>query len=320
MKKMMMIALCILALAGLVMAQTYTGGATGGFTGIDKLGAHQNGGRGCVGCHAPHSGAWGNGGNAIGGTVTMSDTGNVALWGQDIGPLYTLASINTGGGDFDVNISATASEAVYSGVILCLSCHDGNVARGGMMQNASYEQTLAGFPAGYGPGVIPTLLGNDKSGTAGNYLNDHPIGEKANIGALGLGSRVILSTCTSHGVSSPCVAIDPANTQYTNFVTNYGAFQVPKMVLRDVTDKNSAYMTCSTCHTPHTMHIFRGTAGGVANQVLPSFFFIRAPYNPGADISAGKASSATQFCRQCHFSGAGGANESYGINTVTTAF
>ena len=30
--------------------------------GIDKLGAHQNGGRGCVGCHAPHSGGRGNGG------------------------------------------------------------------------------------------------------------------------------------------------------------------------------------------------------------------------------------------------------------------
>ena len=60
MKKIMMFALAVLVCASVAMAQTYTSGT--GITGIDKLGAHQNGGRGCVGCHAPHSGARGNGG------------------------------------------------------------------------------------------------------------------------------------------------------------------------------------------------------------------------------------------------------------------
>ena len=67
MKKAMLVVLVVLVAAAVAMAQTYyTKGS--GITGVDKLGAHQNGGRGCTGCHAPHSGAFGAGGNAITGT------------------------------------------------------------------------------------------------------------------------------------------------------------------------------------------------------------------------------------------------------------
>ena len=45
------------------------------------LGAHLNYGRGCAACHAPHSGACGNGISNIGDPTT----GNIALWGQDVG-------------------------------------------------------------------------------------------------------------------------------------------------------------------------------------------------------------------------------------------
>src|ERR1700693_4288851 len=87
MKKAMFVISIVLFLAAFAMAQTYTLGS--GLTGIDKLGAHQNGGRGCTGCHAPHSGAFGAGGNAItGGIVDTTNAGNYALWGQDLGPLY----------------------------------------------------------------------------------------------------------------------------------------------------------------------------------------------------------------------------------------
>jgi hypothetical protein len=70
------------------------------------------------------------------------------------------------------------------------------------------------------------------------------------------------------------------------------------------------------------MHVFSGTAGGTKGT-YPSYFFVAAPYNPGAPVGGtvvGKASSATQFCRQCHFTGAGGSNEGSGILTVTTQF
>jgi hypothetical protein len=59
---------------------------------------------------------------------------------------------------------------------------------------------------------------------------------------------------------------------------------------------------------------------GLTSGTFPSYFFIAAPYNPGANVSAGtSASSATQFCRQCHFTGAGGSNEGSGIS-IPTAF
>jgi hypothetical protein len=68
------------------------------------------------------------------------------------------------------------------------------------------------------------------------------------------------------------------------------------------------------------MYPFSGTAAGVKGT-YPTYFFITAPYNPGAPVTnPTTASSATQFCRQCHFTGAGGSNEGSGIMTVTTQF
>ena len=54
MKKAMLVVMFVLAVGGLVMAQNAT-------SPTDVLGAHNNGGRGCAGCHTPHSGAHGSG-------------------------------------------------------------------------------------------------------------------------------------------------------------------------------------------------------------------------------------------------------------------
>lgn len=336
MKKMMMTVLCILALAGFVMAQTYTSGT--GIQGADKLGAHQNGGRGCVGCHAPHSGARGNGGNAAaGGAVTDPGTGNFALWGEDLGPLYNY-NFATGGGDYDLTLPAAGTETdeaeqLTTGVMMCLSCHDGNIAKGAMMTNQSYEQATGLLPASYGPQPIPTLLGNDGT-AAGNYHNDHPIGPKATLDAVGVASRLVLATCDSHGTQVPCLQPDMGNTAFVTFMKHYGAFNITQkttanpyggrttgvVIPEGATDAKSAYVVCTTCHTPHSMYTFSGVAGDV-NGTYPTYFFISAPYNPSASVAnAGLASSATQFCRQCHFTGAGGSNEGSGIMGVTTQF
>lgn len=50
----------------------------------DVLGAHLNYGRGCAACHAPHSGAYGNG---VAKTADPN-AGGLALWGEDVGSLY----------------------------------------------------------------------------------------------------------------------------------------------------------------------------------------------------------------------------------------
>ena len=65
--------LIFVAAAGCAAAQITSSGS-------DVLGAHLNYGRGCVACHAPHSGASGN------GQARNADpsSGNIALWGEDV--------------------------------------------------------------------------------------------------------------------------------------------------------------------------------------------------------------------------------------------
>ena len=69
MKKLALVLMFILAVAGFMMDQAWT-------SSVDVLGAHNNQGRGCAGCHAPHSGSFGSG---HGGA---SDAGNYAQIGR----------------------------------------------------------------------------------------------------------------------------------------------------------------------------------------------------------------------------------------------
>jgi cytochrome c553 len=92
-----------------------------------------------------------------------------------------------------------------------------------------------------------------------------------------------------------------------------------------MTSADQAYVVCTTCHTPHNTNTFSANTSnpiaGLSSGTFTSFFFIDAPYNPGANTANGtKASSATQFCRQCHFTGEGGSNEGSGIMMIATAF
>src|SRR5664279_4853241 len=117
----------------------------------DVLGAHLNYGRGCAACHAPHSGAWGNGTNGSGDQTS----GNVALWGQDVGNLVgktlTFGGTGPGTGYSETLVGFTASTPDLN-ITLCLSCHDGNYAQGAMMQNKVYES----LPPTYGTCLLYT--------------------------------------------------------------------------------------------------------------------------------------------------------------------
>jgi hypothetical protein len=170
MKRTLLIATMFLAAAGFAAAQNTYAPPT------DVLGAHLNYGRGCAACHAPHSGAFGAGNNKSGDQTT----GNSILWGEDVGGLYGQ-TITTAGNTVEVlptSMSATTPDV--NGLLTCLSCHDGNYAQGAMMKNAVYET----LPATYGKGTVPTLLGNDGT-SAGNYLNDHPVGINAKMSCSG---------------------------------------------------------------------------------------------------------------------------------------
>jgi len=337
MKKLMLVVLFILLAVGLMTAQAFV-------PTTDVLGAHNNGGRGCAACHAPHSGGRGNGGDLVAGSGIVSKggaEGDYHLWGQDVS-LITQETLQFGGGytyagGYTVNFGGaqqwtSTSLPVIGGIAICLSCHDGNVSQGAMMLNQSYEALAGLLPSGngqyatkgalYGTTPIPTLLGND-GGTKGDYLNDHPVGPLANYNVLDYPNPLSyygLTYTYGAGWSGPA-ATWTATGAYATFVKNYGAPAISAMVV-DATNQ-VPYVVCTTCHNQHQMNVYisagnTGTgldiaaAGGYA-----TFFFVNSPYNPGAAWTPTAAPSTTQFCRQCHF---GTANEAFGSNGITTAY
>src|SRR5271170_1681359 len=112
MKKVMLITLMILAVGMFAAAQIQAPTS-------DVLGAHLNYGRGCAACHAPHSGAWGNGANKSGDTLS----GTSILWGQDVGNLVGK-TINTGGANgtsyTEVLPAMSATTPDVNGLLTCL--------------------------------------------------------------------------------------------------------------------------------------------------------------------------------------------------------
>jgi cytochrome c553 len=292
MKKVMLVTLVIFAAASFAMAQIGAAPAT------DVLGAHLNYGRGCAACHAPHSGAYGN------GSAKTADptSGNVALWGQDIGSLVgqTLTFGGTGpGSGYSETLVGTAASTPDLNITLCLSCHDGNLAKGAMMKNAVYET----LPPTYGTyNTIPTLLGNDGT-TSGNYLNDHPVGLNA---AIGCGGQYNWDCTVVNGAITY-----PAGTKMYQFVQNYGFFVSPGNF------NGTPVVTCTTCHNQHLMNVVSVTTGsksGLPTGYYATMFFVRAPYNP-ASGTAGSNQTA-QFCRQCH----GGESNEMNNGTSRTIF
>jgi len=293
MKKHLLVLLKVLAMAAFAAAQIQPPTS-------DVLGAHLNYGRGCTACHAPHSGAWGNGANKSGDTTS----GNVILWGQDVGNLYGK-TITTGSTDGATGFieqlpgSMAGTTPDVTGLLTCLSCHDGNWAQGAMMKNQVFET----LPPTYGTfNKIPTLLGADGNG-AGDYLNDHPVGLNA---AVSCGGQWNWDCTETNGV----ITMNGPNS--SQFVKNYGFFVSLSAY------NNTAVVTCTSCHNQHIMNVVKVTNGaksGLPTGYYATMFFIRAPYNP-ASGTAGSNQTA-QFCRQCH---GGEANEATGSYTIPTTF
>jgi len=343
MKKLMLVMLFILLMVGWMAAQTY-------IPQTDVLGAHNNGGRGCAACHAPHSGGRGNGGDIVGtgsGAPAGLNEGDYHLWGQDM-YLITQETLQFGGGydnggaGYTVNFNGgvgtewfvTSSPSIAS-IASCLSCHDGNVSKGAMMLNQSYEQLAGLLPNGngsyatnkalYGTAPIPTLLGND-GGTPGDYLNDHPVGPAANFNGLSYPQSLqAYGLSFTPNLSNPYAPITWTVTgQYATFLANYGAPAINSMTIDSV--NQVPYVVCTTCHNQHQMNVYVAPApsgnGNLASiqgaaGTFETFFFVNSPYNPGAKWTPTAAPSTTQFCRQCHF---GVANEAFGATGITTAF
>ncbi|MGB9104539.1 MAG: hypothetical protein WCC59_07275 [Terriglobales bacterium] len=343
MKKALLITLLVVMAAAMAMAQA-TQGATPMTTGaagsvapaVDVLGAHNNYGRGCAGCHAPHSGNRGAGGNLVSGSTGDASSGANALFAQDMGPLYNKSFdfsdiSNTGSANKYVFTTPTSGTITtwtaqqYSdvrGIVMCLACHDGAVAKGAMMQNWAYEQQIGALPSTYGTAKIPTLLGADGS-TAG-YNNDHPVGESASLDkALGTAYGDATNGLTFTIAAGKITAITAAG-QYAQFMASYGAPAIMKgahSYPTPVSATNVPYLLCTTCHDQHNMNVYEASANspiaGSTTGTYAKFFFINGPYNVNnVSVAPTSAASTTQFCRQCHF---GESNEAAG-GTLPTAF
>jgi hypothetical protein len=285
MKKALFVTLLVFALAALAMAQIpqQTGLTT------DILGAHLGYGRGCIMCHAPHSGSRGNG-------VANGDTanGNFALWGEDLTPLYGKPLAFGDGGTYPVTLPAagtiTSAHDANTIILFCLSCHDGNLAKPAMMKGVTVE-TLPVVG-----GTAPTFLGNDGS-TVGNYENDHPVGASAIVSCGGTYNW----DCTGGNTT----AISMNGTASKQFATvNYGF-----AVSFGTWGSTVTAVTCTSCHDQHSELVYAGTMGGVKGYYQTAFF-LRGYYNPTTG-----GNNAAQFCRQCH---GGESNEMHGQMSVPT--
>jgi len=276
MKKVMLVVLFVLAVMSFAMAQTNG----------DVLGAHLVYGRGCVACHSPHSGARGNG-------IATKDasSGDAALWGADLTPYYNQTFAFGDGGSYVY--TAPASQVAHdglSGIMECLSCHDGNLAKNGMMKGSTVET----IPNAIG-GNAPTLLGSD-GGTAGDYKNDHPVGQQAIVGCGG-------TYDWDCAIDSTGKITAPAGSKFAQFQLDYG------FTVRTVAYNATPMVTCTTCHDQHSMTVYAGKINNVQGN-YPTSFFVKGYYNPGNAAS----NSAAQFCRQCH---GAESNEMHGINLPT---
>jgi cytochrome c553 len=294
MKNAILTVLAVMLIAGVAVAQT------------DVLGAHLVYGRGCVACHAPHSGAAGNGGS----NANSPYSGNNALWGQDLSPLYgQTLQFGDKRGNWTItlpNYGTTANGGSKPGnfdqfggpfaVIACLSCHDDNLAKPAMMQGTTVEALPNSAVSG---GHAPTFLGNDGT-SPGNYLNDHPVGPNALLGCGGTFDWDC--TINANGTYSYTGAGS------SQFLTDY--FDVtktgPVAHLVSTGTNQGGWVTCTTCHDQHSMTVF-STDGTVAGS-KPTMFFVRGWYNPNS------GNSAAQFCRSCH---GGESNEMHGQNVTT---
>ncbi len=338
----LVILFCTLA-CGLALSQIVTGN-TAYVPTVDVMGAHENGGRGCAGCHAPHSGGRGSGGNVLisGGasfTTPGTEEGDTGLWGTDTNPIetgYAGGTISfTGSYPISIDSLTWSSGSLYTGVVTCLSCHDGNVSKGAMMSGQAYEQAFGllnfatnagsnhqGAPVNlYGANPIPTLLGND-GGVAGDYSNDHPVGPSANLGkvasaALGNGLSVTVT-------ANKAAFVITAGTSYAQFVSNYGYPAIASMAITSGdTNGNDLYIVCTTCHNQHVMNVYGSKAhsynliAGLSTGSFATIFFVNGPYNPGSPYDPTHVPSTMRFCQQCHFSMS---SEYYGATTVGTAF
>ena len=244
-----------------------TGFALGqGFS--DSMAGHVNFGRGCSVCHVTHTGS--------SGTSSGSAQAPAMLWGEDVTGTYQASEDKS----FDVAVKGRGQD----GLLMCLSCHDGNYAPQSMMKNTVYEV----IPSTYGViAAIPTLVDKSEIST-GSDFSSHPVGIGAHVGCGGAENW----DCAAGDKGS----FNAQGGHLTRFATNYGIFVKP------INYGGKSIIVCTTCHNPHSMILTSvskwNSSSAFAPGIYPTRHFLRAPYAPE---SVSRTSNVmAQYCRQCH--------------------
>jgi len=295
MKKAIFVTLIVLAVATMAMAQAPYG--------ADILGAHNGYGRGCVMCHAPHSGSLGNGL----GTSTDPQNGMYALWGQNLTPLFGYSTSFSGDGSkarYPVTLPAsgtiTSAHDANTVILFCLSCHDGVTATVGMMKG----QTVETLPVV--GGTAPTLLAKAAPTGGWAYSNDHPVGGSANVSCNPAATPEVGYNWDCTGGGNTTTAITPGPNQKIFMTNNPSSFwNSGGNPLASFAGTTVNAVTCTTCHNQHSM-----TVASINGKNYSTMFFINGQYTPLAG-----GNSVAQFCRNCH---GGESNEMHGVTGVPT--
>jgi len=294
MKRVIFITFLVLAVAGMAMAQQPWG--------ADILGAHNGYGRGCVMCHAPHSGSLGNGA----GSSTDPQNGMYALWGQNLTPLFGYSTSFSGDGKTRYPVTLPAAGTITSAhdantvILFCLSCHDGVLSTVGMMKG----QTVETLPVV--GGTAPTLLGKQAPSGGWAYSNDHPVGGSAVVSCNPAATPNVGYNwdCTGGGATNTPITPGPNMTAF--MANNPSSFwNGGGNPLASFAGTTVNAVTCTTCHNQHSM-----TVASINGKNFATMFFINGQYTPTAG-----GNSVAQFCRNCH---GGESNEMHGVSGVPT--
>lgn len=241
----------------------------------DVLGPHNVNGHGCVSCHAPHSGPAG-----LDPTSANAAQGDVYLWGRNL----KAATYNVfGGTTISVPAIITDETDPLFHTAACMSCHDGSVTVAGMTGKSLEDVD--------GKTGITTYLAND------DLKNDHPVHVAYTASTYNWPVTIDANGTLTWGTDANSTAF---KTSYGRTVRFYGTKN----------NGGQAMVECTTCHNPHLENKYKGTVANVAGNIVPSKWFIRGWYN-----EVPSSNSATQFCRQCHFSKS---NEYVGVTVPTT--
>jgi hypothetical protein len=268
---------------------------------IDVLGAHANAGRGCASCHVPHN-------NELSGNPAA--TPSAILWGTAEPDYGEQLALSDSGHRVDILPAAFSSaSSEVNGVLICISCHDGNITPQNMLAGQSYEQRIGMLPW-VRRSAVPTFLGDT---LASRYAVDHPLGVQARI-ETGDGLEF------SDGKFSV-----QRDSPYARFVADYGW---PTLAPRGrsnpygIDPDGQPYLLCTTCHNQHAMSAFvsrpdDAIAGDGGGRIYATYFFVNGPYNSNLELNSNQMSgSNAQFCRQCHFRLSNEGNGQFGIPTA----